>query len=715
MQNIELLDKLLQNTQPKPYFVTIYGYEKRTMDFLTNFYINTMTNGLYIKDSLQNPTSDEVQDFLKHVNQNPTFTKEEITSYLGYLDIKEKVASAVLQVLSTEEFSANQSIRKNAYIKMMCWIKNKFLNVLRQENPNILFEGFPAKYEKYFLDLLFMLGANIVIVDFLCENGHVGKNIIVCDTFGKPLIHFENSAKNKMAHKEKQASTTATPVANTPRRPSFQINRSAFCKSNDFFDGKDVFTAILDTNYRDGQNVYAYVEGAPADDYEIKLFDFKLKLTEQNRKVIIVEGNMQNPTVSETQMFRDVDEMYTLRVNFLPKIELNSLGTNAILDVIENQPVNKQKNLGITMLCWLYRHKEMFKSKHPVFILFNGKKTADILFLRVLKHMGVDVLLINPNKEIMPENCYSDVLNIIGELSLNITEYPKTRTKMTSNTVASSAENELHDLLYNNTGFYRDRQFKTAKSITLKTTFDEISILWNVESAFRPHFETNENVVSVPNIFAKISGIENADKKKYVQFIRKFKINNALIFPSYEFGKIEEDAKHFMHKEPTFIKNNRLQIEEVMKDSQYKYSHVHIDTQHFILQKIDELLYTDIIDCERSKLNKIILGTLLSLSREILQLIQGFDFTKVPPKILILDTDESMPSIENIVIMMFLNLLGFDILLFTPTGYQNIEKYLKTNIVAEHVIGPFEYSINAHNLMRNINLKQGIMSKIFGK
>ena len=42
---------------------------------------------------------------------------------------------------------------------------------------------------------------------------------------------------------------------------------------------------------------------------------------------------------------------------------------------------------------------------------------------------------------------------------------------------------------------------------------------------------------------------------------------------------------------------------------------------------------------------------------------------------------------------MFLNFIGFDILYFIPTGYQNIEKYLNRKIIEEHQIGEYMYDL----------------------
>ena len=43
--------------------------------------------------------------------------------------------------------------------------------------------------------------------------------------------------------------------------------------------------------------------------------------------------------------------------------------------------------------------------------------------------------------------------------------------------------------------------------------------------------------------------------------------------------------------------------------------------------------------------------------------------------------------------MAFLNLIGYDIVFFVPTGYQSIEKYFNKKLVEEHQIGEYVYDL----------------------
>ena len=92
-----------------------------------------------------------------------------------------------------------------------------------------------------------------------------------------------------------------------------------------------------------------------------------------------------------------------------------------------------------------------------------------------------------------------------------------------------------------------------------------------------------------------------------------------------------------------------------------------------------------------------ILSTVLNMKPDLLRKIQKFDFTKKNPKIVHINTTETMTSLEDAILMAFLNLIGFDIVLFVPTGYQSIEKYFQNTLLEDYQIGEYIYDLNVPN------------------
>ena len=65
-----------------------------------------------------------------------------------------------------------------------------------------------------------------------------------------------------------------------------------------------------------------------------------------------------------------------------------------------------------------------------------------------------------------------------------------------------------------------------------------------------------------------------------------------------------------------------------------------------------------------------------------------------------INTGEKIMSLEDSILTAFLNLVGFDIVFFIPTGYQNIENFYNRKQMEEHQIGEYLYDLNVPDLTR---------------
>ena len=88
-----------------------------------------------------------------------------------------------------------------------------------------------------------------------------------------------------------------------------------------------------------------------------------------------------------------------------------------------------------------------------------------------------------------------------------------------------------------------------------------------------------------------------------------------------------------------------------------------------------------------------VIAQVLNLPKDIVRMIQKFDFTKKNPKLIYINTGEKVISLEDSILVAYLNLIGFDIVFFVPTGYQSVEKYFLNNLVEEHQIGEYKYDM----------------------
>ena len=115
--------------------------------------------------------------------------------------------------------------------------------------------------------------------------------------------------------------------------------------------------------------------------------------------------------------------------------------------------------------------------------------------------------------------------------------------------------------------------------------------------------------------------------------------------------------------------------------------------QDYILDKLEFLINQKLIrGTFENGTEYTIISVALNLPREVTRLIQNFDFTKKNPKLIYINTTEILISPEDTIYATFLNLLGFDVIFFVPTGY-NMEGHFNGKLMEEHQTGEYLYDL----------------------
>ena len=109
-----------------------------------------------------------------------------------------------------------------------------------------------------------------------------------------------------------------------------------------------------------------------------------------------------------------------------------------------------------------------------------------------------------------------------------------------------------------------------------------------------------------------------------------------------------------------------------------------------------------------------IVSTVLNMGRDTIRLLQKFDFTKKNPKLVYINTTERMITLEDSILVMYLNLVGFDVVFYIPTGYQNVEKYFAKAMMEEHQLGEYLYDLQIPDFESSLSgVYQSLIGKIF--
>jgi hypothetical protein len=440
-----------------------------------------------------------------------------------------------------------------------------------------------------------------------------------------------------------------------------------------------------------------------------QLFTLRDNLIKSPKFLIFMENVLRAPTPDELSAYTDVsreNRVLTLD-NLCAKIAIKgdkfreTAAKKALFEVTENTPDDGVYDLAVKILVWLSRCTkpaayEKAAEEIPVLIYWGNIAADDIVFLCFMNKIGVDIVYISESKSSLGliKNGTGGAMQIF-ELpeSAAVTAYPDKLLKVKVATQSYIAERQLDTYLYGGDTFFRDFQFQKMRALTLKTTYDEIDIMWHEPAKFRSGFSVEDGRVNIPNIFAKISGVPGGDIDGYWNDLR-YKLSPFSRYiinaPTY---KRPADAYTLRIFAP-YQSGEKILIDKLKRSPLNKYTYLSDELQDTIFEKMQEAADSGFLKLEFPELIPQILYIGLALDKEILRLLQKFDYTKDIPKIVIIDAIEDTFSKTECIQLVLYNLLGFDILIYTPTGYRNLETFIADTAFELYTFSEFKYNVS---------------------
>ncbi len=728
-QKIHKMDDFFLKLDSRPvrgvYFYRVNGYTDEIGQFIKKYYEKARLSGVVIEGKIPNPDKNNLAYYEEVMGMdfqmNVEFISESLRKWLPRMKEYQRnnVALSLYNSLdSLRKAGKNANMLKNAYIKFMCWLYYKFeriVNLLGEDEvPKILYEGEINNYELMLISILSNAGCDVLLLQYKGDQNY--KALDASSKQSNELIVSNMTAfpgGYSLKQVREQIQTTAKQERLYGKKPEL-LN----C-TNAWIEGKgldDILQNIVSrgTDPKLFYNCFCRINGVEDKlTYTNELYQFGQELKSTKRKVVIADGEISQPTMEEIaavnrKTYQNQDQMLmdlSSKLQHPANIELQCLMVKAFLDVLLEESkhadtnFNRLTNKGVYLVCWIKRYQsQLFANWNApdisCFIHMGGcKNENEALFLKMLARLPVDVLILSPN--LNEKCCLTDPLlyEINYEESVSAAKFPRENSDVKIGTVAYQAERELDTIMYQDSGIYRNRQYSKANIINLQTMYEEIKILWNQELKYRPSFSTIEDTVNIPVIFAKISGIKNGKTMSYWQSVKEFIGEDTFLIKDVPF--IQPAAPNPMKAfAAEFYKNRKLQRKKIREHAHYPYAVLRDEMQEHMLDKLQQLIDEKLIrGTFENGTEYAVIAAVMNLPKDLVRMIQKFDFTKKNPKVVYINTSEKMVSLDDAVLIAFLNLIGFDVICFVPTGYQTIERYYNKKLMEEHQIGEYIYDL----------------------
>lgn len=488
----------------------------------------------------------------------------------------------------------------------------------------------------------------------------------------------------------------------------------------------------LDNNFKTSGFYLKFLEGIPAPSAtESDLIPHRLISYPFKDRSEILEQLLQAKILPQTY-----DQLLdnTVRKTFVDAVNLFAeKSSNANASII--------LNFSLKLVTWFNRYlpKLLTRSQrnkkfsvggldyeHNPKILFYGTiKPHEIYLLNAFHKLGCDVLFIHPSQEgDLPFQHFDNNKLITQVMSyenkLPLTTFPEGERLIRKSTIAYNASKEIEEVIYNEeVGLFKPWQFESysTQPITLKTTFDELKILWREPAKLRPEFKIKNKKVYVPNLFAKINGVSE-DLASYWLDLKTFSsAPNTRLIENVPFAKISYSKQELYQTDYLLNEQGLFDETKVMKSQHYKFGYLKEHLQHFLILKINELLSSGMFLANVDEKFKLkIIMTILTMDDSLIKLIEVFDYPQEIPKVIIYDHEKETFSENDAILLAYFNLIGLDVVIFTPTNYKTIEHQIKPSLLDVHQLPLVKYDLalpSINSILEAPVEKPGLFSRFF--
>lgn len=707
------------------FFYRISAYNEEMKAFIRKYYDDARQNGVIIEGKIANPDEKNLSYYEeimgKSFQMSMGFLTGSLKKWLPRMNDQQRgnVAMSLYDTLDgLKKEGKNDNMLFNAYIKFMCWLYYRFERIMNSlgndKLPKILYEGTVSNYELKMLVILAGAGCDVVLLQYRPDAEYL--KLDPQSRYSRPYntsgTSFPEGFSLEQLRKEAmQEQQTRRLYGDQPRLTN--------C-TNAWIEGRGYDDILKSPQMRGNDpNLFynCFIRYSGVEDKLLfinDLYQLYMQIKGSGRKTVIIEQQIPAPDMDEIaavkrKNYTSQDQLLAdmaLNIQFSQVLDLQKLMVKAFVDIMNEEGklpgmnLNRLLNKAVYVLSWLRRYQSdlfggwAYPSLSCFFYLGGCRNENEALFLRILARLPVDVIVWKP--DLNAGCCLSDpALYEVNHMeSLTVHKFPQGGGEMQMGTAAYHAERELDTIMYQDSGMYRNQQYQQALSVTLRTTYEEIGILWGQDLKYRPNFSITGDVVNVPVIFAKVSGVKGGitQKQQYWSVIKDLMIEDVLVIKNSPF--INDMPSPMKDSAPGLLKNGKLQKSRIKEHKSYQYGFLREETQNHILDKLQALIDQRIIrGTFENGTEYAIISIILNMPKEVLRLLQKFDFTKRNPKVIYLNTTERMITLEESILIAFLNLAGFDILFFIPTGYSNVENYFTRELIEEHQFGEYIYDL----------------------
>lgn len=390
-----------------------------------------------------------------------------------------------------------------------------------------------------------------------------------------------------------------------------------------------------------------------------------------------------------------------------------------------------RENFIAKLMIWLNQYAgdwQISRTERPRFLCYGPLKKHEAYFLLILAIAGADVVHLSPQPQTVLEMIDTQKLAqilTIGSAGKPLPLKERIAAGVAIEKVTTSAKratNELDTLLYQGTGMFRPWQFSggTTSPVFLDAAFEDIETYWNEPARLRTGFKTTGKTVYTPVFFTKLSGVHN-DRATYFAFLQRLRSSKLCYFSeTTQFPVQMPDQQAVFSLAFCLNEDKTINREAVQKHRLYQpLLTFRNDMQTFLLDKLDELFLRydahyfrfPLTDKERVQ----VIAALFSADSCLLNLIEAYDFPAEIPKLIFYLNGRDIFALHDGLLLGLFHLMGFDIIIFSPNGANNVELVIEEEFINTIRLEEFVQDLPIQTAPQHAEQKKSLFQRIFSR
>ncbi|MEK4229771.1 YceG family protein [Solibacillus sp. FSL H8-0538] len=358
---------------------------------------------------------------------------------------------------------------------------------------------------------------------------------------------------------------------------------------------------------------------------------------------------------------------------------------------------------------WL--QESPFEVEMPKIFWYGPAKESEVYFLYFLYLFGCDIVVVEPNGEdIFTSYGIQDFPTKQLATTTEVFDFPYDKP-IRVQTITSRASEQVSQQLYTNPALnypwkYADYETRTR---ILNTTYDELFILSDAQLYLRDGFTDEDDTVYLPVLFAKIEGV-SLNRQDYVTKI-KYLHDQKTTYTATTFPLLPLQKGNMQFHMRDASTNGQLDIEKMIRLSVWPFKNLQLGAQRNVARTIIRLIesgYIQLLPQEsKKKYETYLFGQLLLIPDEVIRLYQQFDYSYLNPTFLVFKEEESgQMQRQDAILLMFLSMLGFDVIICSPGGSLSIEHFIAGELLDTHRLEKISFDEKLSDVL-HVQIAQG--------